>query len=608
MLCWFLSAVMLVLTVGFMNGEALGITVMEGSAELGYESLFDDTVIHTIDIVADESAWADMLDNAQAEEYIVCNVVIDGEAVKNAAVRAKGNTSLSQVSTDRYSLKIEFDHYEAGNSYRGLDKLVINNLIQDDTYLKDWLCYTLFREMGVAAPLTSFAVVTVNGEYYGLCLALEAVEESFLQRNYGDTNGDLYKPDSAMGGDGSANLCYNGDSASAYSDIFDSAKTDVTSGEQAELIAALKALSEGDVDGSVDMDALMRYFVVHNFVVNGDSYTGMMIHNYYLYQDDGKLSMLPWDYNLAFGAFSMGGGMSGSSATSAINWPLDDPLLSGSMSTRPMLAWIFESEEYTQQYHALMDEFIEKCFESGWFAQRMEQIIALLTPYVQQDRTSFTGYDSFAQAAATLTQFCELRAQSLRGQLDGSIPSTSAGQSADSSALIDAGDLAISTMGGMGMGGMNFGGMDFGGSRGDRTENMEQDRISNTSSSGGDQSGEDNQSGESAQGGMTMPSGNMPQWNGQMPSGDGQMPQWGGQMPQGGTGSDGTQMPEGMEIPEDFQSMDFSQFAGNFGDRGGMMGGGSFSGGVGIMNWVMTGAATLTLLAALLFVRKYKRR
>ena len=99
MLCWFLSAVMLVLTVGFVNGEALGITVMEDSAELGYESLFDDTVIHTIDIVADESAWADMLDNAQAEEYIVCNVVIDGEAVKNAAVRAKGNTSLSPLTT-----------------------------------------------------------------------------------------------------------------------------------------------------------------------------------------------------------------------------------------------------------------------------------------------------------------------------------------------------------------------------------------------------------------------------------------------------------------------------------------------------------------------------
>ena len=56
------------------------------------------------------------------------------------------------------------------------------------------------------------------------------------------------------------------------------------------------------------MDALLRYFVVHNFVDNYDSYTGTMLHNYYLYEEDGKLTMLPWDYNLAFGAF---GGMGG---------------------------------------------------------------------------------------------------------------------------------------------------------------------------------------------------------------------------------------------------------------------------------------------------------
>ena len=49
------------------------------------------------------------------------------------------------------------------------------------------------------------------------------------------------------------------------------------------------------------MEEVIRYFVVHNFVCNGDSYTGTMIHNYYLYEEDGRLSMLPWDYNLAYG-------------------------------------------------------------------------------------------------------------------------------------------------------------------------------------------------------------------------------------------------------------------------------------------------------------------
>ena len=52
----------------------------------------------------------------------------------------------------------------------------------------------------------------------------------------------------------------------------------------------------------MDVDEVIRYFVVHNFVCNFDSYTGSMIHNYYLYEEDGQLSMIPWDYNLPLAA------------------------------------------------------------------------------------------------------------------------------------------------------------------------------------------------------------------------------------------------------------------------------------------------------------------
>ena len=67
--------------------------------------------------------------------------MIDGEAYKNVAIRAKGNTSLTQVASygnDRYSFKIEFDHYDDTKTYYGLDKLCLNNIIQDNTYMKDY--------------------------------------------------------------------------------------------------------------------------------------------------------------------------------------------------------------------------------------------------------------------------------------------------------------------------------------------------------------------------------------------------------------------------------------------------------------------------------------
>lgn len=72
-------------------------------------------------------------------------------------------------------------------------------------------------------------------------------------------------------------------------------------------VFSLKALSTGeDLKDYLDTDEIISYFTVHNFVLNYDSYTGNMLHNYYLYENDGEHAMLPWDYNLSFGAFSGG--------------------------------------------------------------------------------------------------------------------------------------------------------------------------------------------------------------------------------------------------------------------------------------------------------------
>ena len=62
--------------------------------------------------------------------------------------------------------------------------------------MKDFLCYQMMKDFGVSAPLASFISVSVNGEEWGLYLAVEGVEDSFLQRNYGSDHGELYKPDS----------------------------------------------------------------------------------------------------------------------------------------------------------------------------------------------------------------------------------------------------------------------------------------------------------------------------------------------------------------------------------------------------------------------------
>ncbi len=541
-ICCVVLALTLIITVLFINGDKLGI--QKASSVMKYETaLFDDSKVHTIDIVMDN--WDEFTENCKSEEYYDCTVVIDNEAFKNVAIRGKGNTSLSSVTNDRYSYKIEFDHYDNTNTYHGLDKLCLNNIIQDNTYMKDYLTYQMMNDIGVASPLCSFVYITVNGEDWGLYLAVEGVEDSFLQRNYGKDCGELYKPDSmSMGGgrgnggdfnmddflnssesansDDSSNstnksngnqgsfdfsqlpegmtpptnsgdgsfdfsqmpegmtpptdsengsfdfsqtfddkaggfggfgmgssdvkLQYIDDNISSYSNIFDSAKTDITKADKTRLIESLKNLSNGEnLESAVDIEAVIKYFVVHNFVVNADSYTGSMIHNYYLYEKDGQMQMIPWDYNLAFGSF-----MSSGDATSSVNDPIDTPLSVSGSGDRPMIDWIFSKEEYTELYHQYFNEFIAEYFNSGYFEKMIDSTIEMISPYVEKDPTKFCAYDEFLKGAETLKQFCLLRSESISGQLDGTIGSTSDTQ--ENGTLVDASHLKTSDMGSMGGG------------------------------------------------------------------------------------------------------------------------------------------------------------
>ncbi len=509
-ICIFTLVFVLIVTTLFINSEKLGVQAV--SAPVGYESrLFNTSTVHSIDIVMDD--WDSFIENCRDETYETCAVIIDGDAYKNVAIRAKGNTSLSQVDSygnNRYSFKIEFDHYDNSNSYYGLDKLCLNNIIQDNTYMKDYLSYQLMGLVCVDAPLCSYAYITVNGEDWGLYLAVEAVEDSFLQRNYGNDYGELYKPDSSNLGGGRGNgrnfempdnfdgefpkgfgteppnrpgnfkdfnknghvrqdhqgdrmgggmndvrgssdvsLIYTDDEYESYSNIFDNAKTDISDNDKDRLISSLKQLNEGEnIDTIVDIEEVLRYFVVHNFVLNFDSYTGSMIHNYYLYEKDGQLSMIPWDYNLAFSGF-----ISGSDAASLVNYPIDTPISGGSIESRPMLAWIFNNEEYTELYHQYLAEFISEYFDSGYFAEMIDSVSEMISPYVEKDPTKFCTYEEFKTGSSTLKEFCLLRAQSISCQLDGSIPSTADEQSQDSSTFINADNLDISSMGSMNFGG-----------------------------------------------------------------------------------------------------------------------------------------------------------
>lgn len=256
-------------------------------------------------------------------------------------------------------------------------------------------------------------------------------------------------------------LLYTDDEISSYSAIFGNVVGSGNEEDYSKVIAALKALNSGEnIEEYFDVDEILRYLAVHSFVVNLDSYSSTMAQNYYIYEQDGVIQILPWDYNYAWGAFQ------GGTASSTVNFPIDTPVSGVEMSDRPLISVLFENEEYLERYHGYLNELLEKYFTNGKFDNKIDELDNLIGKYVQTDPTAFYTYDEYKTAAEAFKNLGNLRAESVSGQLNGTVPSTTAEQKSDPDKLTDASSVTMSELGSNGMGG-DFGGFggfgDFGG-------------------------------------------------------------------------------------------------------------------------------------------------
>ena len=551
-----------------------------------YESkLFDTSQVLEINILMDDQDWQAMLENALAEEYVECDVEVAGQTFYRVGIRPKGNTSLSSVyndpDTDRYSFKLEFDQYVEGQTCYGLDKLILNNNYADATSMKEALVYDLYAAVGADASLYNYAKVSVNGEYWGLYLALEGVEDSFMLRNYGAENGNLYKPENMSWGGGSgSDLNYTDDDPDSYSAIWDGEVGDTSSSDHKRVIAALKNISEGvELEQSMDTDNLLRYAAVHIFSVNSDSLSGSMAHNYYLYESNGRLNLLPWDYNLAFGGMGGMGGMSGG-ATDTVNSPIDD-----AWNSTDFFDALLADETYHSVYEACLQEVTDYVLNGG-FEAFYTRTRSLIDSLVETDPTAFYSYEEYKTALETFCEVVKLRAESIQGQLAGTIPSTKQ-ERQGSDALIDASNLDLTVMGTMEMGG----GRNPGGEFGFNGAEFDWGAFSQLSETAGEAPAAGN--------GTALPENASPTETGEFPAENGTAlpenasPTETGELPAEGWGGQGQQPPEMENMP----------------NRGGAFGPGAdqMENSSGTLAFYY-GLAAVVLLAAFLLVLFYHRR
>ena len=181
--------------------------------------------------------------------------------------------------------------------------------------------------------------------------------------------------------------------------------------------------------------------------MNWDSYLGPTGHNYLLYEEEGKLSMLPWDYNLAFGTYALGMTDPITDPNVLLNYPILTPAPGEYMTKRPLYHQLMQVDAYYLRYQELFGWFLAEYVESGELSAALWQAAELIAPYVEADPTAFCSYEDHRLAVETLEQVCLLRAESARGQLEGRYPATLAQQTQRPGEGVDASHVDLRHLG-----------------------------------------------------------------------------------------------------------------------------------------------------------------
>ena len=267
------------------------------------DQLFDTELVHEIEITLGPDQMAAI--TALPFEFTEGQVTIDGEDIGSIGVRIKGKYGTYRDITQKPSLKLDFNRYQEGYRFLGLEKLNLNNSIVDCSYIKDRVSQQVFGQVGLPSLRTGFATVTVNGADYGLYVTVEAPDDRWLNRTFDQNEGNFYDGKYLMSDDWSWYTFV--DFSAGLDDYFRLDEgTDVGLADIKAITAALASWNGVDdgytaLDGLLDWDEVLLHLAVEQWLGQNDGYA-LNQNNYFIYFDpsDGRARMTTWDLDYTY--------------------------------------------------------------------------------------------------------------------------------------------------------------------------------------------------------------------------------------------------------------------------------------------------------------------
>jgi spore coat protein H len=126
----------------------------------------------------------------------VTATVREGAAVyRQVGLHLKGSKGSFRALEGKPAFTLHFDSFMAGQRFHGLEKISLNNSVQDPSLLCEQLGREAFRAAGVPVPRATHATVEFNGRPLGVFVLLEGWNKQFLKRHFRDAGGNFYEAD-----------------------------------------------------------------------------------------------------------------------------------------------------------------------------------------------------------------------------------------------------------------------------------------------------------------------------------------------------------------------------------------------------------------------------
>ena len=322
------------------------------------------------------------------------DISVDGNKIKSVGIRTKG--FIGSLNPERPSLKIKFNEYVDQSPVQGLDRLTLNNNVQDVSLASQFLTYKLFNKAGIPAPRVSHCKVTVNGEYLGVYSHVESVRSPFIKKHFQRNSGELYE--------GTISDFYpiavqNIEAKNSYTE-----KNRTQALKLAEILETKEGFDLNEAKKYINLKQFVRFWAMESLLGFWDGYTNNQ-NNYYAYSnpnDQKRFHFIPWG---ADGAFTKGRGPFGKFGGDE-NHP-------NSVYSQSMLAnRLFQSDEVKALYKTTMVDILKNVWDENEIIADIKRIQAFTMDHLHSRQNRLD------EGAGKLITFVENRRSDIEPELD----------------------------------------------------------------------------------------------------------------------------------------------------------------------------------------------